>query len=105
MLVGSTLYWFRNRVLIWETKDGIKIQIEDMEDSHLINTIKMIERNAFEGFYENEPVAVTENMGDMASYYAEQQTPPKIDLHVSYSALVYEAYKRGLINLNPKEDD
>ena len=31
--------------LIWVTKEGKVIAIEDMDDNHLNNTIKMLERN------------------------------------------------------------
>lgn len=54
--------WLRQRnsgLIYWETKNNKKIPIKDMDNNHLVNTLKMLLRNAErEDFYD-------EHIGDM----------------------------------------
>lgn len=43
--------WLRarnNGDLVWTTKEGNQIPIKDMTDTHLVNTINMLERKSIE---------------------------------------------------------
>lgn len=59
----------------WVTKKGIKICPKDMETNHIINTINLLERNAFAlKLYEDlRCTCFAMPTGDMARYYAEQE--------------------------------
>jgi len=84
---------------LWKCKDGTKIQIRDMTDSHLINSIKLMERTALE-FARSVPYPMFQ--GEMAQYYAEREFENLQDDPLStlegtiYDDLCEEAFKRNL---------
>jgi len=57
----------------WEMKGGTKIRICDMQDSHLINTINMVERNAkYICNAEMEACMSLDFQGEMAQMHQDQ---------------------------------
>ena len=66
--------------MIWTTKDGLDIDIEDMSDSHLMNTILWMERNEerITGQHERKLLSLGEHalsclQGEMALLEVEQE--------------------------------
>lgn len=49
----ETLQAIRNKELVWRTKDGRVIFLQDMTDVHLDNTIQMLKRDEHDIFTEN----------------------------------------------------
>lgn len=59
---------------VWETKDGRKINIEDMGDRHLINSYKMVKRSGAIDPSTLDFYLYTDGpTGEMASYFFEQE--------------------------------
>jgi hypothetical protein len=80
------------------TRDGTAMLISDMDDGHLLNTIKWIERRAKEGFYVKCGFSYGDSHEDY--YYDEPYYQGEEALkHLNYSSYVEEAYKRGLTNV------
>jgi len=88
----------------WTTISGRKIKVCNMEDRHIINTIKLllrtaeIKRNKIEKYYLNCPYP----QGDIATYCFEQELDRVIQstyedyLPPIYCTLVEEAKKREI---------
>ena len=94
----------RKQTRKWTTKDGHKIRICDMEDNHLVNTIKMLRRfgehmkGRAEAFYITYP----QPQGDMAQYYFDREFDQVMAstyedyVPETYNNLLMEAERRGI---------
>jgi len=58
----------------WETREGKQIQIKDMTDAHIVNTIRCLEKYANDKYFDALSAAASATTsGEIASYYAEQE--------------------------------
>ena len=96
----------RKQTKLWKTRDGTKIRICDMEDSHLQNTMKMLERNAHIKADKYLLLALdmeANTCGDVATLTAENAVKEACeDPWESYLLDIYwnmqeEARRRGLV--------
>ncbi len=92
-------------VKTWKSKDGRRIRICDMSNQHLVNTMKLLERNASAERFNNFPYPSFQ--GEMAQYYAEQEFDNLIEkedyelageMYPIYKDMYEELLKRGLDN-------
>ena len=82
----------------WTKKDGTKIRIKDMDDKHLVNTIRMLLRNN-DNYIADAMMGLCSLQGEMACYYAEQEMDRMLEedcIHPLYDDLVEEAERRKL---------
>lgn len=83
---------------IWTTKDGKKIRVCDLADSHLINILNMLNRKYNFTLRYIDPPCLN---GEMAQMYAEHEWLVMIEnepshLYPIYDALIEEASDREL---------
>jgi len=72
---------------LWKTKDGKRIRICDMEDSHLLNAIKCLERMVV---IEKLETPFPSFNGEMAQYYSEQAYDQILNSPPEYFFPIYE---------------
>jgi hypothetical protein len=90
---------------VWVTRDGERIPVRDMTDSHLLNTIRWLERThdarvlamlqPYSAYLSGDPP-------DGAAMCAEQEACALIEASVedivpTYATMIDEARKRGLL--------
>jgi len=89
---------------LWATREGTKIRVCDMGDEHLVNSLKMLKRQALSAREDNLAAAWSAAAmfnGDMATYYAEQEADRVSDAHwIDYMSdfwepMQLEAHRRG----------
>ncbi len=83
---------------IWTTKEGDKIQLIDLKDDHLLNIIKMLDRNHN---FTLRHLSYPNFGGEMAQMQAESEYLTLMEsdpshLYPIYDALHEEAADRGL---------
>lgn len=71
----------------WKKKDGTKIRICDMEDSHLLNAIKMLDKMADTAKLE---IPYPNFNGEMAQWFAEQEYDRMLEATPEYFFPIYE---------------
>lgn len=96
---------------LWKCKDGRKVRICDMTDSHLDNAIAMMERmaRAVHPLLVAQAYAIASCLqGEMASYYAEQDidrlehSEPEELLPPIYDDLISERDRRKTLQTQSK---
>lgn len=78
----------------WRTKDGRVLPIHKMTDEHIVNAIRMCQRQGFVGEMPSYPSGLN---GEMAQYYAEHEWQEAMEKYLpALGWLEEEADRRGL---------
>lgn len=97
----------RKQTALWTTKNGTKLRICDMGDSHLVNAIKLCQRKAASELTEEIGAAygvLAGLNGEMAQFYCEQDIARMEESHPDdflesfplFEKLCLEAERRGI---------
>ena len=79
--------------MMWECKDGTEIDIKNMSDSHLSNTLKMLLRNSTK-----ENFTYVGSPSDIDCFYVDTLEPEEYLLQSGYYELLQEFQSRKIKN-------
>ena len=90
----------------WKTREGQQVRIRDMDDRHLLNTLRMLQRHAWRRLVAANLAYIdgprpTADMAEMAfeaeaDHVAELTTEDALEDMPKYQELAEEARRRGL---------
>lgn len=95
----------RKQTKLWTTKSGDRIRICDMSDSHVMNTIRLLQRKAAackaadDAWYATCVPPNGEGASDAFDHECEEawSSPATAGLPLVYESLIADAMRRGLI--------
>lgn len=87
------------KAALWKCKDGRTLRISDMETSHIINSMRMLER-MHEQMLWSMPAPCFQ--GEMAQMYAEQEFDAYMDSSVEDVFPIYKHLEKELLKRNKK---
>lgn len=79
----------------WVTKDGKRVKVTEMTDSHLRNTLAFMERKVESLWEEYDAAANYPGQGEMACYYADCAADEALD-HVNDAKYWVEVFKEEI---------
>lgn len=87
------------KTVLWKCKDGRTIRIADMETSHIINSMRMLERMHEQMLWSMPDPCF---QGEMAQMYAEQEFDAYMDSSVEDVFPIYKHLEKELLKRNKK---
>lgn len=93
----------------WQTKDGIIVKITDMDDEHLVNSIRLLKRVVRRMRFSRDLAGwsvLNFVQGEMAEYAIESDLELDarlgdeewLGVHTPYEELIIEAKRRGILD-------
>lgn len=89
----------------WRCKDGLELDVEEMESAHIQNCINMLRRNGYVSLdtFWRAVGSASASQGEMASYYAEQEIADMMPTAI-LDEMEFELGRRRQANLTVRKE-